>query len=90
MEQLEHIKELIRTNKLDTAANELQLLIASFPRCDEAYFLLGNIFTKKNDFSAALSAYCKALDINPDSPARLAHDHLMEIMNFYHHDLYNP
>lgn len=90
MEESEHIKELIQDNELEAAERELKLLIASHPDCDEAHFLLGNVYTKRNDLGAALTAYGKALAINPDSPAHLAHDHIIEIMNFFHHDLYNP
>lgn len=90
MKELKYIKRLIESNKLDAAEQELKQVIASHPDCDEAYFLLGNVCAKRNDFGATLSAYSKALDINPDSPARLAHNHITEIMNFFHHDLYNP
>jgi tetratricopeptide (TPR) repeat protein len=64
--------------------------IADNPKCDEAYFLLGNAYCKKNDWREALNAYCQAIDLNPNGPARMAYEHIIEILDFFHHDLYNP
>ena len=38
----------------------------------------------------ALNSYSEAMELNPASPAKDAYDSVMEILEFYNHDLYNP
>ncbi len=86
----DEIKTLLQENKTDIAISKLEKLAISNHDNDEIFFLLGNAYSKKNAWRQALSAYCKAIEINPDSPARLAYEHIQEIMSFFNHDLYNP
>ena len=44
---------------------------------------------KKGDIRQALNNYLTAMDLNPDSPAQIAHDQLISIMNFYNKDMFN-
>ena len=85
-----HIKELIDNNETDKAISLLNQIIEKDKTCDEAYFLLGNAYCKKNAWQQALNAYCQAIDINPESPATTAYQHIQEILSFFNHDLYNP
>ena len=90
MNKLDHIKQLLQNNNIDTAISLLLELKLQQPENDDIHFILGNAYCKKNDWQQALNAYCQALTINPKSPARIAHDRVIEILNFYHHDRYNP
>lgn len=90
MNNLDNIRELISNNNLEQAINELNSIIENNKSCDEAYFLLGNAHSKNNNWREAINAYCKAIEINPDSPACVAYQHIIEIMDFFNHDLYNP
>lgn len=90
MNNLDEIKQLLQDNKTDVAIALLENITSENNRDDEAYFLLGNAYSKKNAWQQALNAYCQAIEINPESPARLAYNHIQEILSFFNHDLYNP
>ena len=87
---IENIKKLISNNEIEEAIQALHLKLKTEPKNDEAFFLLGNAYCKLNDWQQALNAYGQALSINPQSPARIAHDRVLEIFNFYNKDIYNP
>ena len=76
---METIKQLITDGKTDEA---IRLL-------DEAYYLRGNAYRKKGDIRQALNNYLTAMELNSDSPAQIAHDQLISIMNFYNKDMFN-
>ncbi len=83
------IKKMIADGEIDEAIAQLDQYLLEHPDADEAYFLRGNAYSKKNDFKQALNNYLSALDINPESPAKQAHAMLMRIMAFYNKDMYN-
>ena len=88
--QLSDIKKLIERGETDTAINALTNFIGNHQGSkDEAYYLLGNAYRKKGDIRQALNNYLTAMDLNPDSPAQIAHDQLISIMNFYNKDMFN-
>lgn len=87
---MEKIKQLILEGNTAEAIRRLHAYLATTPSSDEAYYLLGNAYRKQGDVRLALNNYLAALELNPGSPARQAHDMLMDILNFYNKDLYNP
>lgn len=87
---MKEIKQLILEGNTAEAISRLHAYLAHTPSSDEAYYLLGNAYRKQGEVRLALNNYLAALELNPDSPAREAHDMLMNILNFYHKDLYNP
>ena len=90
MEQLNTIKELISQGNVEQAILLLdELLQTDFPQKDEAYYLRGNAYRKQSNWQQALNNYRYAIDLNPDSPARQAYNMVMDILNFYHKDMYN-
>ncbi|MDD2437042.1 MAG: tetratricopeptide repeat protein [Massilibacteroides sp.] len=82
-------KQMISEGKIDEAIARLDNFLVQHPDSDEAYFLRGNAYSKKNDFRQALNNYLRAMELNPNSPARQAHTMLMKIMEFYNKDMYN-
>ena len=86
---METIKQLIHENRTDEAIRLLNKHIEKNATSDEAYYLLGNAYRKKGDIRNALNNYLSALELNPDSPARVAHDQLISIMNFFNKDMFN-
>lgn len=90
MATIEKIKELIDGNRTEEAIRTLDKLIEENPADDSLLFLRGNAYRKHNDWKNAVSDYCKAADINPESPAAAAYKAAMEILNFYNKDLLNP
>lgn len=86
---MERIKQLIAVGKTDEAIRLLDEYITTHPDADTAYYLRGNAYRKQGDFRQALNNYLTAIDLNPDSPARIAHNQLIAILNFYNKDMYN-
>ncbi|WP_294618626.1 tetratricopeptide repeat protein [uncultured Bacteroides sp.] len=90
MEQLNTIKELINQGNVEQAILRLnEMLRTDFPEKAEAYYLLGNAYRKQSNWQQALNNYRYAIDLDPDSPARQAYGMVMDILNFYHKDMYN-
>lgn len=90
MTETEEIRDLIDRNLLDEAHRRIAALIAHGEENDELYFLRGNIYRKYNDWKNAMSDYCRAIEINPQSPAVEAYRSAEDIMNFFSKDLLNP
>ena len=86
---METIKQLITDGKTDEAIRLLDEYIEKNTSSDEAYYLRGNTYRKKGDIRQALNNYLTAMDLNSDSPAQIAHDQLISIMNFYNKDMFN-
>ena len=86
MEQIDNLKELINQGDVDIAIKQLdQLLQDDSVEKD----LRGNAYRKKGDWKQALDNYQYAIDLNPDSPAVQARTMAIDILNFYHKDMYN-
>jgi tetratricopeptide (TPR) repeat protein len=91
MEQLALIKERINRGEVSEAIRELDdYLKTTTERQDEAYYLRGNAYRKQGNWQQALNNYQLATDHNPNSPAREARRMVMDILNFYNKDIYNP
>ena len=86
----QEIRQLIEDNRTAEAIEALAALIEEHAEDDELYFLRGNAYRKHNDWRNAMSDYCRAAEINPQSPAAEAYRAAVEILNFYNTDLYNP
>lgn len=87
---MEEILQHIHNNNLDEAIRLLKERIAKEPQNEEAHFVLGNVYRKMEDWKDAINCYLKAEEINPDSPARNARLMILDILNYYNKDLYNP
>lgn len=83
------IKQLIADGRTDEAIRLLDEYIAHNSLSDTAYYLRGKAYHKQGDVRQALNNFLTAMELNPDSPARQAHDMLMKIMNFYNKDMFN-
>lgn len=57
---------------------------------DNLFYLLGNAYRKQSNWQQAINAYSEACALNPESPAAEARTMLLDILDFYHKDLYNP
>lgn len=93
MEQIDYLKELINQGDVDKAIGRLDQLLTesstSEGEKDVLYYLRGNAYRKKGDWQQALNNYQYAIDFNPDSPAKQARNMVIDILNFYHKDMYN-
>ncbi len=86
---MEKIKQLIAAGQTDEAIRQLDAYIATHATADNAFYLRGNAYRKQGNMRQALNNYLAAMELNPDSPARIAHDQLIAILDFYNKDMYN-
>lgn len=56
----------------------------------EEYYQRGNQFRKEGDWQQALNNYLEAIALDPESPAVHAKEMLVNILNYYCKDMYNP
>ena len=92
MEQIDNLKELINQGDVDTAIKQLDQLLQDSSvekEKDTLYYLRGNAYRKKGDWKRALDNYQYAIELNPDSPAVQARKMVIDILNFYHKDMFN-
>ncbi len=89
MESFEQIKQLLAKGATDEAIALLVRFTEENPGSDEAFFLLGNAYRKKENWEFALNNYRKATDLNPESPAKHAYKMVIDILNFYNKDMFN-
>lgn len=90
MDQLHTIKELINQGDVDKALEALdEFLRTTSARKDEAYYLRGNVYRMQGNWQQALNNYQTAIELNPSSPAVQARQMVMDILDFYHKDMYN-
>ena len=66
----QEIRQLIEDNRTAEAIEALAAMIEENANDDELYFLRGNAYRKHNDWRNAMSDYCRATEINPESPAK--------------------
>ncbi len=89
MSSLSEIKKLIAEEQFAEAERQLKALLEQRSEDGEAHFLLGNLYRKREDWQGALNEYQAAMDINPESPARMAYDAIQEVLAFYNKDMFN-
>ncbi len=84
------INEIIALDDFSQAESAIARALTVNPDDDGAYYCLGRVLWKFGKRSEALSAYSKAVKINPDSPARHALELGRDIFDFFNPDLLNP
>jgi tetratricopeptide (TPR) repeat protein len=93
MEQINNLKELINQGKVDQAIEQINRLLLQgeyeTQGKDTLFYLRGNAYRKKGDWKQALDNYQWAIDLNPNGPATQARKMAIDILNFYHKDMYN-
>ena len=92
MEQIDNLKRAYQSGGWDTAIKQLDQLLQDSSvekEKDTFYYLRGNAYRKKGDWKQALDNYQYAIEINPDSPAVQARKMAIDILNFYHKDMFN-
>lgn len=90
MESLDDIKALISQGEIEQALACLdRMLEEDTVGKDQLYYLRGNAWRKRGDWQQALNNYQQAIDLNPESPARHARQMALDILEFYHKDMYN-
>lgn len=81
-----HADEAFRSNSnVHTAKTTLYNIMNA-----EEWYKEGNLRRKRQDWQGALNCYQEAIDLDSKSPAVHARKMLMEIIEFYNKDMYNP
>lgn len=86
----EKINRLIAENNLEKAIAYIDEWLSNHSKDDKAYYLKGLVFWKQGNWKLTIENYLKAIEINPNSPAKQAYEMVMDIINFSNPDLYNP
>ena len=86
---MEHIKQLISNGQTNEAIELLNAHLSTHPSDDEAYFLRGTAYYKQGETRLALNDYLEAIALNPESPAQMAYNMAIRILDFYNKDMYN-
>jgi tetratricopeptide (TPR) repeat protein len=92
METAAHIKELIVNGDTTSAIQTINAMLdkdGDVPK-DVLFYLRGNAYRKLADWRQAINSYLEAIHINPQSEACEAYQMVMDILNFYHKDNFNP
>ncbi len=87
--ELSVLKSRLAEGVSESLIQDFMEYISVHPESDEAYFLLGNAYRRQENWEFALNAYQQAMDLNAESPARLAYDAIQEVLAFYNKDMYN-
>lgn len=87
--ELSVLKNRLTEGVSETLIQDFKEYISAHPESDEAYFLLGNAYRRQENWEFALNAYQQAMDLNVESPARMAYDAIQEVLAFYNKDMYN-
>jgi tetratricopeptide (TPR) repeat protein len=59
-------------------------------KTEEDYYQQGKDCQQRQQWGEAINAYKKALELNPESRAATALEHIYDILDFRHTDLLNP
>lgn len=89
MTSLTDIKKIFLEGDVDRAIALLDEYVAAHPESDEAYFLRGNAYRKKENWQEALNNYSEAMELNREGPATLAYNATIEVLDFFNKDMYN-
>lgn len=87
---IEEIRLLISSNRNAEAIEALSVLLDSEPENSEAFYLRGKVYWRMNQRSKAVSDYCRAVAIDPESKARHALEAARDVEDFFNTDLMNP
>ena len=92
---IQQIKEMLARSESRDVISHCDYLIENKKEADkkvlaQLYYIRGNAYRQLGDWGKAMSSYLEASDRDPESPAKLAYSHALEILDFYNHDLYNP
>lgn len=86
---MENIKQLLASNQVEKAIELIKRQLDNQPDADELWYLLGKSHYKLGHTREALNSYLRAIELNPDSPAKGAYDMAIRVLDFYNKDMYN-
>lgn len=82
---------LMKTEDYLGALEKYKEAVLADPHNAEAQFKLGETHHQLGELPAALSAYLRVVDLEPDhQKAKVKIEMIRSIMNFFNKDMYNP
>lgn len=90
MSVFQKIEVLINENRLEEAILLLNNEIDTNKNNDKLFFSRGKIHWRLGNKAQAITDYEHAVDINPQSQARIALENARDVISFFNPDLYNP
>lgn len=91
------IREMLGNGKAHDALEMCNKLIESIGEeenntslLEQLYYLRGSAYHRTGDVRNAMNSYLESMERNPNGPAKLAYNNIIQILDFYNHDLYNP
>ena len=76
-------KVYIQQDNWDKAMEQLQLAVELYPTNAEAWFMLGQGYSRKNDFENMNMAFEKSLDASPSFAAKIAYERERYYVNYF-------
>ncbi len=90
LKTLKEIEIILREEGSAKAHEELRKLLDKDPGNSEAWYLLGGIYRREQQWGEAINALNRAKFLDPAGPAAHAIEHIYEILRFQNSDLMNP
>jgi len=87
---LKDIEQILREEGVAKAHEELGKFLEKEPENAQAWYLLGGIYRREQQWGEAINALNKAKFLDPAGPAAHAIEHIYEILRFQNTDLMNP
>ena len=87
---LKEIEQILREEGAVKAHEELGKLLEKEPENAQAWYLLGGIYRREQQWGEAINALNRAKFLDPAGPAAHAIEHIYEILRFQNTDLMNP
>ena len=84
------LRQLLEAGQTAEAEHMVCQALEAQPEDATLHYLKGRIGAKRADWQGALNAFNRAIQLDPESPAREARQAIEEILAFYHKDYYNP
>lgn len=88
-EALEALAQALERGDTDAVHRQVAQLCATGAEQAELHLLDGKAYMKTSDWGKAISAFLRAEELDPQSPAAEHRRMLEEIMAFYNKDMYN-
>ena len=87
---LMEIEQIMRKESTQKAHAELEEFLEKEPDNAEAWYLMGGIYRREQNWGEAINALNKAKFLDPAGPAAHAIEHIYEILSYRNTDLMNP
>ncbi|MHC1780396.1 MAG: tetratricopeptide repeat protein [Bacteroidales bacterium] len=87
---LKEIEQILREEGAVKAHEELEKFLEKEPQNAQAWYLLGGIYRREQQWGEAINALNRAKFLDPAGPAAHAIEHIYEILRFQNTDLMNP